>query len=289
MPGGLLLPGILIMMPGRVFFGRALFFLAACLAGCAALLSPREAAWQFASDRGFIDARLSDPHLKALLRQRPSGAGGRLTVYIEGDGAPWPFRDAPPADPTPLRRTVLGMAAADPSALVAYLGRPCQYLEPPDLERCDPMHWTLGRFSPDAVAVTVRAVDALKRTSGATDVALVGYSGGGAMAALVAAARSDVGCLVTIAAPLDTDSWTDAIGVSRLIASRNPLEVAPQLAGLAQTHFRGRDDRLVPPATTARFLARLPAARVADLEGVDHTCCWQDAWPRLRESTCLVR
>ena len=277
------------MMPSRIAFGWALLFLAGFVAGCAALLSPREAAWEFASSRGFVDARLSDPHLKALLRQRPSDDTGRLTIYIESDGAPWPFRDAPPADPTPLKRTVLAMADGDPSVLVAYLGRPCQYLEPQDLERCDPLNWTLGRFSPDAVAATVRAVDALIRASGASNVALVGYSGGGAMAALVAAARSDVSCLVTLAAPLDTDAWTDAIGVSRLAASRNPLEVAPRLAGLAQTHFRGRDDRLVPLATAARFLARVPAARVTDLDGVDHTCCWQDAWPRLRESTCLAR
>lgn len=277
------------MMPGRIAFGWALLFLTGCLAGCAALLSPREAAWQFAVGRGFVDARLPDPHLKALLRQRQPGAAERLTIYIESDGAPWPFRDAPPADPTPLKRTVLAMADADPSVLVAYLGRPCQYLEPPDLARCDPLYWTLGRFSLDTVAATVRAVDALKRASGATNVALVGYSGGGAMAALVAAARSDVSCLVTLAAPLDTDAWTDAIGVSRLRASRNPLEVAPRLAGLAQTHFRGRDDRLVPPATAARFLARVPAAQVTDLDGIDHTCCWQDAWPQLRESTCLAR
>ena len=276
-------------MPGRVAFGRALFFLVACLAGCAALLSPREAAWQFAIGRGFVDVRLPDPHLKALLRKRPSAGTGHLTIYIESDGAPWPFRDAPPADPTPLKRTVLAMAEADPTALVAYLGRPCQYLEPQDLERCDPMYWTLGRFSPDAIAATARAVEALKRAAGATSLALVGYSGGGAMAALVAGARSDVTCLVTLAAPLDTDAWTDAIGVSRLAASRNPLEVAPRLAGLAQSHFRGRDDRLVPPATAARFLARVPTARVTDLDGVDHTCCWQDAWPRLRESTCLAR
>lgn len=276
-------------MPGRIPFGWALFFLMACVAGCVALLSPREAAWQFAIGRGFFDVHLPDPHLKALLRQRPSAGTGRLTIYIESDGAPWPFRDAPPADPTPLKRSVLAMADADPSALVAYLGRPCQYLELHELERCDPMYWTLGRFSPDAIAATARGVEALKRAAGATSLALVGYSGGGAMAALVASARSDVGCLVTLAAPLDTDAWTDAIGVSRLAASRNPLEVAPRLAGLAQSHFRGRDDRLVPPATSARFLARVPAARVTDLDGVDHTCCWQDAWPRLRESTCLAR
>jgi len=275
-------------MPGRISCGWALF-LGACLGGCVALLGPRDAAWRFAEDSGFSERRLPDTYLKALLRQRAEGRAGRLTIYIESDGAPWPFRDAPPADPTPIKQTVLRMAAADPAGLVAYLGRPCQYLEPQDLARCDPMLWTLGRFSPDAVAATGRAVEALKKAAGATSLALVGYSGGGAMAALVAAARSDVSCLVTLAAPLDTDAWTQAIGVSRLWASRNPLEVAPQLTELAQTHFRGLEDRLVPPVSTTRFVARMPTARIIDLPDVDHTCCWADAWPRLIESSCLAR
>jgi esterase/lipase len=46
------------------------------------------------------------------------------------------------------------------------------------------------------------AVTALKRASGASRLRLVGYSGGGVMAMLLAARRDDVAQVVTIAAPL---------------------------------------------------------------------------------------
>lgn len=270
-------------MPSRILFGWALFF----LGGCSALLSPRDSAWQFASEQGFVEVRLPDAHLKGFLRQRSSDPE-RLTVYIEGDGAPWPWPDQPPVDPTPLKRMVLDMAGSDSSTAVAYLGRPCQYLSQDALVDCHRALWTDGRFSEEAVAATVRAVEALRRASGASRVALVGYSGGGAMATLVAADRADTACLVTLAAPLDTVAWTDAIGVSRLSASRNPADIAARLAGIPQTHLRGRDDRLVPPPTAARFLRQVPAAQVIDLDGVDHQCCWRDVWTRLRVSTCLA-
>lgn len=258
------------------------------VAGCSALLTAKEAAWQIAGERGFLEIRVPDPRLKGLLRLGASPRD-RLTVYIEGDGAPWPWPDQPPADPTPLRQLVLQMAVSDPSEAVAYLGRPCQYQTPEELERCDPALWTGSRFGPAAIESTHRAVDALKASAGASRIALVGYSGGGAMAALVAAGRSDTDCLVTLAAPLDISAWTKAIGVSPLRGSLNPADSAGKLARIPQTHFRGKDDWLVPPATSDGFLARVPAAQVIDLGGVDHQCCWQDAWRRLRESSCLAR
>lgn len=231
---------------------------------------------------------MPDARVKGFLRERVSAAD-HLIVYIEGDGAPWPWPDQPPADPTPLKHLVLAMAASDGSAAVAYLGRPCQYLEPGGLADCDPALWTRGRFSAEAIAVTQRAIDTLKSAARASKVSLVGYSGGGAMAALVAAGRTDAVCLVTLAAPLDVAAWTRAIGVSPLTGSGNPADVAASLSGIPQTHLRGRDDRLVPPASTARFLAQVPRAGVIDLEGVDHQCCWQDVWPRVRQFTCLAR
>jgi len=178
------------------------------------------------------------------------------------------------------------MALMDPSRAVAYLGRPCQFLAEAELLRCDPALWTGGRFSEDAVAATDQAVEALKRSHGASRLNLVGYSGGGAMAALVAARRSDVRCLVTVAAPLDTHAWTDAIKVSRLATSLNPADYATRLNRVSQVHFRGKLDTLVPPHTQRRFLA-LTSARVIDRESYDHVCCWERDWAELAAQSCL--
>jgi pimeloyl-ACP methyl ester carboxylesterase len=273
-------------LPNWVFPGSAVLFLGACVL----LQAPTEQAVAIAASAGFSSVVLPDERIKGYLRlNSPPGTARAITVYIESDGAPWRVPDEPPFDPTPHKPMVLQMAAADPSGAVAYLGRPCQYLSPNALARCDPALWMLGRFSEDAVATTDAALSAIKRRAQASSINLVGYSGGGAIAALVAMRRDDVGCLVTIAAPLDTDAWTAAIGVSRLSYSLNPADHARQLAPLRQTHFRGRKDALVPPQTTRRYLAQVPGAQVIDREDYDHQCCWKEDWKELRAQSCLGR
>ncbi len=272
-------------LPSWVFPTSAVFFCAACVA-----LSPSERLRTLAGDAGFIPVAVPDTRLRAYAKGKAgTGAASRVTVYIESDGAPWRFSDQPPADPTPLRPLVLNMAIADAAPVVAYLGRPCQYLSDTDLQKCDPELWMRGRYSNEAVTAMSLAVDQIKRTTGATHVSLVGYSGGGAMAALIAARRSDVACLVTIAAPLDTNAWTDALHVSQLDLSLNPADVADKLQNVRQTHFRGMRDKVVPPATAARFLDRLSVATIIDKEKFDHQCCWGEEWKVLRKLSCLAQ
>lgn len=257
-------------------------------AGCAVIQSPAERAAAIAAEARLVEVQLPASALKAYLRQPAAPGARRLTIYLESDGAPWLAPDRPPADPTPIKPLVMRMAAADPSSPVAYLGRPCQYLGDVELAKCDPALWTRGRFSEAAVSATDRVVSALKERSGARAVALVGYSGGGALGALVAARRTDVECLVSVASPLDTAAWTRALGVSPLRESLNPADVAPGLATVRQTHFTGAGDRVVPPATISRYMASQGAARVVNRAAFDHECCWADEWPQLRAQSCLA-
>ena len=274
-------------LPNWVIPGSAVFFLNACVL----LQAPAEQAVVLATEAGFSSISLPDNRLKGFIRLKsaPASTARALTVYIESDGAPWRVPDEPPFDPTPHKPMVLQMAASDPGDTVAYLGRPCQYLAPEALARCDPALWMLGRYSEDAVATTDAAVTAMKARARASSIRLVGYSGGGAIAALVAARRDDVTCLVTIAAPLDTDAWTAAIGVSQLSYSLNPADLARKLKQVSQTHFLGRNDTLVPPTTTHRFLAQVPGAQVVNRTDYDHQCCWRQDWKALREQSCLSR
>jgi pimeloyl-ACP methyl ester carboxylesterase len=181
------------------------------------------------------------------------------------------------------------MTLADPSPAVAYLARPCQYLPPAQRAQCDPQLWMRARFDDEAIAALNAAVDRIKQDYRAAGVNLVGYSGGGAMAALLAARRSDVNCLVTIAAPLDTRAWTDSLGVSPLDRSLNPADYADRLRKVRQTHFRGMRDKVVAPATIGRYLERVTDAAVIDKAAFGHDCCWAEEWQELRRSSCLVQ
>jgi pimeloyl-ACP methyl ester carboxylesterase len=108
---------------------------------------------------------------------------------------------------------------------------------------------------------------------------LIGYSGGGVLAMLIAARVDQVRRVVTIAANLDTDAWTDHHGYSRLKGSINPAGQPPLHAGIQQIHLAGGHDDRAPAELTRKVAARQPHVRFVVVPDFDHTCCWEDAWP----------
>ncbi len=264
------------------------------LSGCALLNAPaRRIDVQAETGRMQPVAALAGTPVRAWLRQpalasNASLQDATLTIYIEGDGAEWHNKYQPPTDPTPDNPLTLRLAVRDPDARVAYLGRPCQYLEAGALARCPSLLWLSGRYGKHALTIMSAAIDILVLSTGVQRVRLVGYSGGGTMAALLAAHREAVSCLVTVASPLDTEAWASAIEVSTLSASLNPLAYVAALAPIAQSHFAAADDTIVPPATLQRFIDALPHARLEVIGAYDHDCCWVYAWQQLRQRSCLT-
>jgi pimeloyl-ACP methyl ester carboxylesterase len=206
-----------------------------------------------------------------------------LVVYIEGDGFAYLNATQPAQDPTPVDPVALRLALAHPGAgPVAWLARPCQYTA--DRPTCVPAYWTDARWAPEVVDSAGMALDQLKRDTGAARLVLVGYSGGGALAALLAERRDDVAALVTVAANLDLDSWVRAHDLAPLSRSLNPAAGAAALAALPQIHVRGGRDTVVGPAILRAFMDRLPAtapARVLEIPDQDHAGGWADIWPNL--------
>lgn len=255
---------------------------AACvllMAGCASLDSfggSRQAVTQWAAQRGFaaLDLKSGGFDLVAFVR-RPPAPAATLTIYIEGDGAAWPTPYHPPRDPTPQKPVSLALAAADPAPAVAYLGRPCQYLDAAALADCSSSYWTERRFAPEVIDASDAAVTQLKKACGARSIRLVGYSGGGVVAALLAARRDDVEALVTVAAPLALAEWVKWHGASPLAGSLDPSAVAVRLP--SGVHFVGGDDKTVPAAIVERFV-RARGGHVEVIPGFDHECCWTRDW-----------
>ncbi len=220
---------------------------------------------------------------------RVSGAGAGdppvLMVYIEGDGYAWVTRTRTSSDPTPRTAVGLELAAADPAPLVLYLGRPCQYVTPAEARGCGPDYWSERRFAPEVIEAINRAIDQAERRVGAERVVLVGYSGGGVVAALAAARRNDVAAWATVAAPMDLVAWTEWHRVSPLSGSLNPMDDAPSLARLPQIHFVGASDTVVPTVIVQGFLEREGPGRdklLVVVPDADHYCCWAQRWPALR-------
>ena len=262
---------------------------AICLfvSACSQMAAPAERRLQadeFASRHGWHPAtlRTSSFDLRAYLQVKPP-SGETLTVYIEGDGLAWIERSQPSTDPTPRTSLVLQLALAHPAGKSVYLARPCQYA---DAEKtgCAKRYWTDGRFSKEVIAATNSALDQLKQKLGATRLILVGYSGGGAVAALAATRRNDVVLLITVAGNLDHRAWTQYHRVAPLEDSLNPADEISALQKLSQLHFAGGKDRNITPELVLDFSRRFPEGMrpVVMIEpGFDHQCCWVDHWHEL--------
>lgn len=197
--------------------------------------------------------------------------GEVMTIVIEGDGRAHDARGRPTADPTPARPLGLAIARAWPDGPRAWLARPCQFTRRRDAA-CDPRDWTWDRFSSPMLEALDAAVDTLKDEAGARRVRLVGWSGGGVMAAALARRRTDVAGLATFAAPLDVAAWTSARGLS-------PLNLAPEVASLAsgalpvrQVHLIGDRDAVVPPGEARTWASRLGGA--VEVVGEPHAGDW---------------
>ena len=209
-----------------------------------------------------------------------------LTIYIEGDGRAWLSRSQQSGDPTPTEPDVLTMAARHPpgSGPVLYLARPCQYTVRNPARGCYSRYWSGHRYAPEVIASVDTAIEQVKRLTGAKSLVLIGYSGGGVVAALLAARRTDVAELITIAANLDHAEWTRQEGLTPLSGSLNPADFTDRLQTIRQTHFVGDDDDVVSPRVVDSYLRRMAdrsRTRVITVDGFDHDCCWVENWPNV--------
>lgn len=261
------------------------------LLSCLALPTPTpsattrtERARSLATEAGFaaLPGAEAGPPIAAWLR--PGDPTSPPRVYIEGDGLAFVSRRRRAEDPTPVHPTALEMAIADPHpGPTLYLGRPCQYA-PDRAKDCDPLLYTVARFGEDVLAAMDARLDrALAGLAAPEGVVLVGFSGGGVVAALLAARRGDIERLVTVAAPLHVDGWTEAVGAPRLVWSQTPMDQIEVLRRVRQIHFASREDTHVPASVVAHYVDAIGKAsptrfvRVPDLDHGD----WATAWPRL--------
>ncbi len=206
-----------------------------------------------------------------------------LTVYIEGDGFAWLDRSTPSSDPTPVDPLGLRLALLHPGGNAAYLARPCQYVGAEQME-CVSRYWMEARFAPEVITATNQAVDALKSHFGAHHLQLVGYSGGGAIAELVAVRRDDVVRIITVAGNLDPHAWAAHHHLSPLTGSLDPVDYIDSLKQIPQWHFVGKEDEIVPPELAEAFSKRFPPLQqpvVKIVPSYDHHCCWVENWARL--------
>jgi hypothetical protein len=258
-----------------------------CLvAGCACptfLMDRYSTADRVAQSGGFKKLLVKTKDVTLMSYCRFTASGQPMNLYIEGDGSAWLSRTRLSNDPTPQNPLVLELARQDPAASVAYLARPGQYIAG-DISPVDPAWWSDRRFSNGVVAAMNEAIDILLSKSGGKGIHLVGYSGGAALAVLIASGRTDVKSLRTVAGNLDPDEVNRYHRVSPLEGSLNPMDVAESLRDFPQRHFVGSGDTIIPPSVARSFVKRTGRQNteaITVVEGATHTEGWREKWRSL--------
>lgn len=248
--------------------------------GCA---TPAGEAYAYATSAGLEHRVLEGEGFRHMSHFRPGRAGSaRLHIYIDHDGRPWLNGRYIAADPTPRNPLALRLMALDRGPAL-YLGRPCHFsldASPP----CHPGLWTHERYGEKVVSSMVWATQVFIADKHFQELVLIGYSGGGTLAMLMAERLPQTVAVVTLAGNLDIDAWTRLHEYTPLQGSLNPAERAPLSGSIRQVHYVGGKDRNVLPEFAHSYAARDNSAQVIELPGFDHVCCWELVWKSLLET-----
>jgi hypothetical protein len=233
------------------------------------------------ADRAGLEALqlIGDPFVHKAYFGGGSRRSDSLHVYLSGDGSPWIGRTRIAKDPTPRNPVALRLMALDPNPRL-YLGRPC-YDGMVKSKGCNPALWTSARYSETVVRSMAAALQDFIDSKGIDKVVLIGYSGGGVLAWLLAERLPQVRTLVTIAANLDIDAWAARHQYTRLGDSLNPAERGPLPGRVAQLHLVGSRDTNVPPSLVRAALTAIDSEHRLRVLDADHRCCWESHWPQV--------
>ena len=200
-----------------------------------------------------------------------------LHVYIEGDGLAWITSSSVSDNPTPLNPLALKLMTADTAACKLYLARPCHYIQN---AQCTQKIWTSERFAPEVIESYNEILNKLSYKS----LTLFGYSGGGAVAALVAAQREDVDTLVTIAGNLEIEFWAKKHYLTPLSGSLNPSDYAERLQHIKQIHLIGGKDHIMPKSVFDAYKSHFQNRKNIHFilyPNFTHSCCWARDWKQI--------
>ena len=200
-------------------------------------------------------------------------------IYLEGDGNPWRKGLWPNTNPNSRQQLALQLMNIDNNASV-YLQRPCYgYVGIPPAP-CVPALWTSARYGEAIVATLDQTLDNLQQNYGHKPLILIGHSGGGTLAMLLAQRRNDVRGVITLAGNLDPDAWTAHHNYLPLNQSLNPSRAPVLPPTIFRWHFIGTKDVVIPAAISQQATVQDPLAKLR-IYPFSHDDGWKKIWPAI--------
>ena len=190
----------------HVRYGVLGLLCSALLTGCALQIEQRS--MQICAD---CTAHWLEGPLLAYSRNLTPGAPV-VHIYFEGDGQPFLGPGIAAANPNSSQLLALQLMQLDPAPSI-YLNRPCYGVNTPQLS-CTPANWTTQRYSAATIQQLQRALHTIIQQQQLTSakLVLIGHSGGGAIAMLMAQKAQNLAAIITLAGNLNTDAWAQLHG-----------------------------------------------------------------------------
>jgi pimeloyl-ACP methyl ester carboxylesterase len=226
---------------------------------------------------GLTESSIDTPLFElAVFDNGKQSANSELHVYLEGDGIPFIQNRFINIDPTSTKATTLALISQDDAHSIL-VGRPC-YHGKFSASCSDNKWWTSHRYSTEVVEAIAGAINAYNQNG--DKVVLIGFSGGGALAMLMADKINGLKKLVTINANLDIDAWTNYHSYTPLSGSLNPIKSSIENQDIRQLHLLGERDKNVPHSHWADKIKGNNSS-VLSYPNFGHHCCWSSAWPQI--------
>jgi dienelactone hydrolase len=199
--------------------------------------------------------------------------------YLEGDGKAF-TKYGVSDDPTPSYSMVLKLAALDPRPNVVYIARPCQYTPMNLNPKCNRTYWTDRRMSEEVVSSMNDVIQTLNQDQ---KFNLVGYSGGGGVAVLIAARNKQVKDILTVAGNLDHISFNQYHKKRPMIGSLNPIDYAGSVNLIPQLHVSGGKDTIVPAFLADKYVKVSNSMCVHQeiFSIISHNNGWERKWKEI--------
>lgn len=284
------------------FIVLLMVLLCSFVTGCAGLATPPDveegvAGYVNADDFNMWLAYKNEAVIGAGSMLHASGLQAPLIVAIEGDGLPWsrPWRiSSDPTSPDPLMFDWYQQWQGE----ALYLGRPCYFgarssrvppapwdqEKPPEAQPCFAYWYTHGRYSEEVVTAMAQA---LRMKAGDRPLLLLGHSGGGTLAMLLAVRMNNVAAVMTLSGNLDVAAWTSGHNFSRLTGSLDPAVLPPLYRDVRQWHWAASGDETVKLEWIEKEAARQQA--IFQLGPAIKHGDWRLYWPQINEAISQLK
>jgi len=258
-----------------------IFLTSIVITGCASDITKKvKAAEDIAIANNFEQKMVQSGDFVLTTYQRITDKNLPYVFYLEGDGQAFIGRYTVSDNPTPARPMLLKLAAIDERPNVVYIARPCQYTPLEQSPKCIQNYWTNKRMSEEVIASMNGAINDI---SNGQNISLVGFSGGGGVAVLIAARNKHVKDIITIAGNLDHVAFNKYHNAMPMTGSLNPIDYAKQISHVPQLHLSGEKDKRVPSFIATGYVAKSASKHVMHrtIENAEHMKGWEAVWPKV--------